>query len=217
MFENISEALLEVNEEEVLQKAQEYGIDAASADEFRKPGTNYELIEEVMADYQESFVFYSSLGGLTSGIGGFASAVAFTGADLMSFTLQLYHLTQRFAILNGFDREDMLHREEMMEIYFKALGINITAQSALKAKLVRASMVAGSDKASGDLVLKLIMRVATVFGKSISTRKAGQLIPVVGGVIGLMVNRSIAETTANIIRESYKEAYKQTWLEGTAE
>ena len=206
--------MIDIAPEEVFEKAHEYDIEVSSVEDFREMSPHYERIEQLMDDYRLSHARWSALGGLTAGIGGFTTAVTFAGIDTISLSIQLYRLSERFAILNGFDGNEPLQKDKMLNIYFEALGINAVVQASLKRQLLRASTMAGSKEASENVILNGITRVGRLFGQNISSAKAGRLVPLVGGVAGAAVNYSFARKTSASMKRAYKQAYFDTWHGG---
>ncbi|SMO73593.1 EcsC family protein [Gracilimonas mengyeensis] len=207
--------MLFVNPEDVINHARsEHHLEVHKVEDFRNMNNQYHLIEQVVEDYQESYITESSLSGLTAGIGGVATSAALSGMDLISFSIRLYRLAQQCAILNGFEGEDPAEKEQMLDIYFEALGLNAVAQATLKPHFLKASAVAGTKQASQSLLLKLIVQTAKLLGKNISSRSAGRLIPVVGGLIGASLNHSFARKTSSSLKQAYKNEYFKRWYGG---
>lgn len=211
MLSNIKDSILYVNRDEILEKANEHELNVQSIADFRKFPHQYERIEDIMEEYRASFARTSALGGLTTGIGGFATAVTFAGIDTVSLSLQLYRLSQRYAILNGFDGSRPLHRDKMLNIYFEALSLNAVAQATMKHQFLKANAAAGARSSADNLVLRLIIRIGRIFGKNISSKRAGRLVPVVGGLVGAGVNYSFARKTSKAMQRAYKRAYFENW------
>ncbi len=211
MLTEIKQSIIDVKPEEVIERAQDHGLDVQSVEDFRKQAPHYGRIEEVMDDYRSSFANMSILGGLTTGIGGFVTSVTFAGIDTVSLSIQLYRLSQRFAILNGFDGSDPLQKDKMMNIYFEVLGLNAVTQATLKHQLLKASAVAGSRHAGESFVLRIITKIGKAFGAKMSSKNAGRLVPVFGGVVGATVNYSFARRTSEAMKKAYKREYFNTW------
>jgi|GEM_PF-2045350 hypothetical protein len=211
MLNEIKNSIINIDPNDVIVKAREHDMDIQSIDDFRNQAPHYERIEEIMDDYRSSFANSSILGGLTTGIGGFMTAVTFACVDTASTGLQLYWLSQRFAILNGFDGNDPLHHDKIMNIYFEALGLNAVAQAMLKSQILKAGAVAGTRQASDSLLLRLITNMGKLVGKQISSKNAGRLVPIVGGIAGASLNYSFARKTSQKMKEAYKRAYFNTW------
>lgn len=211
MLHKIKDSILHVDPENILKYAQERNLEVESIEDFRNQTSNYGLIEDIMDDYRLSHARWSAVGGLTTGIGGFTTAITFAGIDTVSLSIQLYRLSERFAILNGFHSEGPLQKDKILTIYFEALGINAVAQATLKHQLLKASALAGSKEVSENFLLNLIIRIARIFGQNISSKKAGRFVPLVGGLAGASVNYSFARKTSETMKEAYKKAYFNTW------
>lgn len=121
-------SLLYVDPEEVINYARQKNMDVQSVEDFRNPTYDYNLIEEIMDEYRLSHARWSAMGGLTTGIGGLTTSITFAGIDTVSLSVQLYRLSERFAILNGFDATDPFQKDKILNIYFGALGINAVTQ-----------------------------------------------------------------------------------------
>lgn len=217
MLSHIKDSILNVNREKVLEKAREYDLDVQSVSDFRTYAHSYDRIDELMEMYRSSFSHRSAIGGLTTGIGGFATSVTFAGIDTISLSVQLYRLSQRFAILNGFDGNRPLHRDKMLNIYFEALSLNAVTQATLKHQFIKANAAATGRNASDNLILRLIVRIGNIFGKNLSSKKAGRFVPVVGGLVGAGVNYSFAQKTSEAMKKAYKRAYYETWTWNSTE
>ncbi|WP_372638616.1 EcsC family protein [Fodinibius sp.] len=211
MLINLKDSLIDINPQDVLQEARDRGMEIETVEDFRDQADNYDRIEELMEGYRLSHARWSSVGGLTTGIGGFSTAVTFATLDTASLAIQLYRLAQQFAVLNGFDGRDPLQKDTMMNIYFEALAINGVAQATLKYQLLRASTVAGSREVADNFILKVIAKIGKVFGKRISSKQAGRLVPVIGGLVGASANYTFARKTSKSMKDAYKRAYFETW------
>lgn len=211
MLQPLKNKFITISREDVFNDARKHDIDVQSVDDFRKFGPDYEPIEEMMEEYRSSFVSSSTLSGVTTGIGGFFTAVTFATVDTISLSIQLYRLSQRFAILTGFDDSDLLHKDKMLNIYFETLGLNAVLQAALKHQFLKARVDADSWNASNNMMLQVIIHTGRLLGKRLSSRQAGRLVPVLGGVVGATVNYSLARKVSQKMKEAYKEAYYDTW------
>lgn len=211
MLRTLKDLLIDVDPDDVFQKARDRGMKIETVEDFRDLPNDYNLIEDIMEEYRLNHARWSSIGGLTTGIGGFSTAITFATLDTASLAIQLYRLAQKFAILNGFDGRDPLHEDKIMNIYFEALGINGVVQATLKHQLLKASAVAGSRELSDNFVLRVIAKVGKVFGKRISSKRSGRFVPVIGGFVGASVNYSFARKTSNAMKKAYKRAYFETW------
>jgi hypothetical protein len=136
----------------------------------------------MIGDYRSSFARFNAVSGLTTGIGGLTTSIAFTGLDIVSTALQLYRLSQRFAVLNGCDSSKPLPKSKMLNIYFGALGMNAITKATLKKQLFRAGTAASSGNTS--VMLKLMNRIGSTLGKRLSPKEARRAVPVIGGLVG---------------------------------
>ena len=211
MLQNIKDKFINIYPEDVIQDARDEDLDVTSIEDFRNMAPHYDRIESMMDNYRSSFANTSILGGLTSGIGGLMTAITFATVDTISLSLQLYRLSQRFAILNGFDGSDPLQQDKMLNIYFESLSLNAVTQAALKHELLKASAVAGTRHASDSMVLRAIVNIGKVMGKKVSSRRAGRMVPIFGGIVGATVNYSFARKTSHSMKKAYKHAYFETW------
>ena len=211
MLTTLKNKVLNIRQEDVLEDAREHDIEVQSIEDFRTIGPNHEPIQALMEEYRSSFINSSTLSGATTGIGGFFTALTFATVDTVSLSIQLYRLAQRFAILNGFDGNDPLQKEKMLNIYFETLGLNAVIQATLKAQFLKAQEDAESFRGSDNMMLDLIIRAGSLFGKRLSSKEAGRLIPVFGGVVGATVNYSIAKKVSQKMKEAYEKAYDDTW------
>lgn len=211
MIQAIKDTVINIYPEDVIQDARDQDLDVTSIEDFRQMAPHYDRIESMMDSYRSSFANTSILGGLTTGVGGLMTSITFATVDTISLSLQLYRLSQRFAILNGFDGSKPLHQDKMVNIYFESLSLNGITQATLKHQLLKASAVAGTRHASDSLVLRTIMNVGKAMGKDITSQRAGRLVPVFGGVVGATVNYSFAVKTSRAMKKAYKRAYFDTW------
>lgn len=210
MLSTVKNKIIKIDPENVFEDARKRDLDVESVEDFRNQAPHYERIEALMDDYRSSFKNSSILSGLTTGIGGFSTSVTFASLDTISLSIQLYRLSQRFAILNGFDGEDPLQQDQMLNIYFETLGLNAVTQATLKHQMLKAHSAAGSASLN-SLVLRTIINVGKLLGKNVSSKKAGRLIPIFGGVVGATVNYSFANATSKRMKKAYRRAYFDTW------
>lgn len=211
MLQELKNKVIHIPQEDVLNDAREHDIDVQSIEDFRAMGPDYGPIEEMMEEYRSSFVSSSTLSGVTTGIGGFFTALTFATVDTITLSIQLYRLAQRFAILNGFDGNNPLQKEKMLNIYFETLGLNAILQAALKHQFLKAQADAENWNASNNMMLQVIIRTGRLLGKRLSSRQAGRLVPVLGGIVGATVNYSFARKVSEKMKEAYKQAYYDTW------
>lgn len=211
MLTAIKNKIVHIKPEDVLSDAREEDLDVSSIEDFRDLGPDHEAIERMMEEYRSSFIKSSTVSGLTTGVGGFFTAMTFATVDTVTLSIQLYRLSQRFAILNGFDGTDSLQKDKMINIYFETLGLNAVVQAALKHQFLKAQVDAESWRGSDNMLLQLIIYTGKLLGKRLSSKQAGRLVPVFGGVVGATVNYSFAKKVSQKMKEAYKEAHYKTW------
>lgn len=198
-----------VNPDDILEQAREEGLNVKKIKDFRKQGYHYKLIEEMMDDYLSSFARFSAASGLTAGIGGFTTSLAFAGLDTFTTAVRLYRLSQRFAVLNGFDGRKPFQKSKILNIYLETLGVDAVTKAALKQQLFGGGRNIGSEGAS--ILFKLIVKAGGFLGKHISQKDAARTIPVVGGLVGAGVNYTLARKAGKKMKKAYKHAYYDTW------
>ena len=211
VLRRVKEVGLDIHPEGVLCDARSAGLEVVKLEDFRDQAHNYWRIEDLMNHYAGLAARYSAISGATAGIGGPATAITLGGVDIANMAAQLYRLSQRLAILNGFDPENPLQREKTQEIYLYALGFDSAAQAAIKQQLLRAGNIAGKRGAYNNPVLKLIVLVAEKLGGSITSKQAAKYIPLVGGVAGAGINYTFARTASRKMLGLFKDEYFRTW------
>jgi hypothetical protein len=206
--------LTDINPQDVLFYARQQGMMVETLEDFRDQSANYEMIEDIMKDYQLSHAQWSSLGGLTTGMGGVSTSIALASLDAASLAIQLYRLAHQFAVLNGFNAKDPVQKDQILTIYFDALGIDGAARARLKDQFLKARAVAGSRQVSDNFMLKLIIKVGKLLAERLSTRGAGRMVPILGGVVGASVNYTFAKKTSKTMKQAFRRVYFDTWVEG---
>lgn len=214
VLQKVKKVVLDINPEGVFRDARSAGLEVFTTEDFRNQAHNYWRIEDVMNQYAGLAARYSAISGATAGIGGLPTAITLGGVDIANMAAQLYRLSQRLAILNGFDPENPLQREKTQEIYLYALGFDGAAQAAIKQQLLRAASIAGKSGAKSNPVLKLIILAAEKLGAQYTSKQAAQLIPFVGGVVGAGVNYTFARVASKKMLEAFKGEYFRTWQAG---
>jgi hypothetical protein len=203
--------IIKIEPEKVFNQAHQEGLYVHSIEAFREQKSHYERIEHVMESYRSTFVNVSAIKGLTSGIGGFTTSFTLGGLDMLTTLIQLYRLSERFAILNGFDENDPVQKDQMLQIYLMSLGFDGDILNNLKEQFVNVSAVAGTRYISKRLAVKLLVRAARKSGKRWIFDNAEKLIPVAGGLIGAAGNYSFANRASEKMKTGYKKAYFETW------
>ncbi|MEX0723302.1 MAG: EcsC family protein [Gracilimonas sp.] len=211
LLKQIKEIVVDINPDGVFRDARGAGLEVLEIEDFRKQTHNYWRIEDLMHQYAGSAARYSAISGATAGIGGPVTAVTLGGVDIANMAAQLYRLSQRLAILNGFDPENPLQREKTHELYLYALGFDAAAQAAIKQQMTRAAGIAGKRGAYSNPVLKLIVIIAEKLGAQITSKQAAKFIPIVGGAAGATVNYTFARSAGNKMLDAFKKEYFRTW------
>jgi hypothetical protein len=203
--------IIKINPEKVFNQAQQKGLYVQSVEDFRELKPHYNKIEATMEKYRSTFINFSTIRGLASGIGGFTTSLALGSLDVLLTGTQLYRLSQRFAILNGFDETDPIHKDQILQIYLVSLGFDASIRNDLKKRLLNASAVAGTKYISERLLIKLLIRAARKSGKQWLLDNTEKLIPVAGGLIGAAGNYSFASRASEKMKTAYKKAYFKMW------
>lgn len=214
VIERIKEIVLNIDPQSVLQDSRSAGLNVYTIEDFRDQAHNYWRIEDIMKQYAGLAARYSSISGATTGFGGPATAFTLGGVDIVNMAAQLYRLSQRLAILNGFDLENPLQKERTLEIYLYALGVDAAAQATIKSQLLKAANIAGKRGAYSNPMLKLIVSVAQKLGTKVTSLQAAKYLPIVGSVAGAGVNYAFAKVAAKKMVESFKQEYFRTWQAG---
>ncbi|MDD2468721.1 MAG: hypothetical protein PHI97_32505 [Desulfobulbus sp.] len=139
IFSKIKEIILDINPEDIFNDAREYGLTVSTLKDLADQPHNYAFIEKLMGKYSTLAASYCASSGATSGIGGIATLIALGGVDIANMAAQLYRLNQKMAVLNGFDLENTVHKEQAHLIYLKALGFDAAAQAAIRSQLAKAA------------------------------------------------------------------------------
>lgn len=209
-LEEIKTKYIDIDPEDVLEYAREKGLDVFTINDFKKKEHEYEAIEILMQEYVDSSSTSNALSGISTGIGGAATAIALGSLDLISVSVMLYRLSQQLAILNGIDIDEALHREKAQDIYFTTLGFNATTQALLRKKLLRATNVAGTKAASKNALLKFVVISARTLGTRLSYKNAGRMIPFIGGATGAWINYTYTQTAGNQMMNAFREEYSKS-------
>lgn len=199
-----------IDPETVIADARDKGLKVSTVEDFRTQADNYSHIEDLMDEYINSYARYSALGGVTTGIGGITTSITLSGIELANTATQLYRLSQRFAVVNGFNPQHSFHRDTVYSIYLNTLGFKAATQAALKYILFQAGS-SNNRSINKRLFSSFITRIARKVGTQISSRNASKLIPVIGGAVGAYTSYSYAYDTGNSMREAFKKQYYSDW------
>ncbi len=206
LLNKISE-VVSVDPNDIVKDAKSKGLPVSKIEDFTTEVIvkNYRRIEDISHSYGNYAARNSAVTGLASGLGGVATMVTIGGVDILNMAAQLYRLNQRVAYLNGFDPNNPHDAELAKEIYLYSLGFDKAAVASIQAMMNKAAQIAGKRGATSNPVLKLIMIVAKFLGKELTTKKAAQFIPIVGGIFGGGINFTFAKYASSEIQKRYKE------------
>lgn len=208
-FNEIKARFIDVDPEEVLAKARIKGLNVFEIQDFRNKKNDYGQIESLMREYVDSSSSSNALTGISTGLGGFTTAVTLGSLDLASVSLMLYRLSQQLAILNGLDLNEALNKNKAQKIYFTTLGFNAATQSLLRKKLLRATSMASTKSASKNILLKFIVITSKMLGRKLSYKSAGRMIPIIGGAAGAWINYTYTREAGYQMIKAYKKDYFQ--------
>lgn len=206
-FNEIKARFMDVDPEEVLAKARKKGLNVFAIRDFRDKKNDYGQIEDLMREYVDSSSSSNALTGISTGLGGFTTAVTLGSLDLASVSLILYRLSQQLAILNGLDLNEAMNKKKAQEIYFTTLGFNAATQSLLRKKLLRATSMASTKSASKNMLLKFIVITSKMLGMKLSYKSAGRMIPIIGGAAGAWINYTYTREAGDQMIKAYKKDY----------
>ncbi len=206
-LEEIKTKYIDINPEDVLKYARKKGLNVFTINDFKNRENDYVTIEDLMQEYVDSSSTSNALSGISTGIGGYATAITLGSLDLISVSVMLYRLSQQLAILNGLDIQEALDREKTQDIYFTTLGFNATTQGVLRKKLLEATSVAGTKAASNNALLKFIVISARTLGTRLSYKNAGRMIPFIGGATGAWINYTYTQSAGNQMMNAFREEY----------
>lgn len=208
-LEEVKAKYIDIDPEDVLEFARNRGLNVFAVNDFKKEEHNYELIENLMQEYVDSSSTSNALYGISTGIGGYATAITLGSLDLISVSVMLYRLSQQLAILNGMDISEALHKEKAQDIYFTTLGFNATTQALLRKKLLKATSMAGTKAASKNALLKFVVISARTLGMKLSYKNAGRMIPFLGGAAGAWINYTYTQSAGKQMMDAFRNEYFQ--------
>lgn len=210
ILEDIKTEYIDIDPEDVLKTARKKGLNVFAVDDFKNRENSYESIENLMQEYVDSSSTSNALTGISTGWGGYATAITLGSLDLISVSVMLYRLSQQLAVLNGMDIQESLDREKAQDIYFTTLGFNATTQTLLRKKLLKATSVAGTKAASNNALLKFLVISARMLGTNLSYKSAGRLIPLIGSATGAWLNYTYTQTAGEQMMNAFREEYFQS-------
>lgn len=210
----LKEILIDIKPDDVIRDARSAGLEVRTVEDFRVQAKYYWRIEDVMKQYSGIASRNSAISGATAGSGGLVTAVTLGGVDIVNMAAQLYRLSQRLAVLNGFDLTNSLQKDKALEIYLYGLGFDAAAQFAIRQQLKNAAAIAGKRGAYSNYILRLIVLIAGKLGAKITSKQAAKFIPVVGLVAGAGINYAFAGNAAMKMRVSFRDEYFRRWQVG---
>lgn len=212
IYSKIKEVVLDVNPQDVINDAREYGLNVNSIKDLIEQPHNYVFIEKLMEKYATLAASYCAASGATSGIGGVITTVTLLSVDVANMAAQLYRLNQKMAILNGFDIKNTIHQEKAHMIYLKALGFDATAQAAIRTQVAKVAAENLSKRGpASNVTIRLIMEVAKLLGVRLTKIQAAKFIPILGGALGGGLNYFFARNSAKDMIREYKSDYFDRW------
>jgi len=207
----LRDLVLEVNPEEIIIDAQAAGLAVSSVEDFRSLEGKYFLIEKLSKEYSRRASRWSAASGVSAGVGGPVTAITLGLGDLANVAAQLFRLSQKLAILHGFDPANSLQRERTQEIYYLALGLDAATVALVKKMAFEAAKRAGKPYATRSIMIRIIIVIAKAIGAKISTRQALKFVPIVGGAIGGGINYAFARVASRKMLSTFKDDYFDRW------
>lgn len=211
-LEKIKEVIIDVDPNEILKDAHEYGLKVTCIEDFRNQADNYVFTEKLASKYGAVAARYCGLSGAGAGIGGLATALTLASVDISNMAAQLYRLNQKVAILHGFDPNNEIHREKVLTVYLTALGIDAASSTAIRSAVLKAA--AENTTKSGpaqSIAIKIIMLAAKSLGVTITKSTAAKAVPFIGAALGGGLNYWFAKNASEKILLAYKSDYFDRW------
>ncbi len=205
----------DIDPERVFEDARNKGLNVSKVEDFRDQADSYGTIEDLMNEYVKHYARYNAIGGATSGIGGITTSITLSSLELANTATHLYRLSQRFAVLNGFDPRYPFHQDKVYNIYLSTLGFKTATQTALKLILIRVGRSNDNNLITSRLFSSVITRIARKVGSNISSRNISKLIPLLGGAVGAYTSYNYAYDTGNSMRDAFKKQYYLDWHDTT--
>lgn len=123
-IQKIKSIIINIDPQDVLKDAKEYGLEVQTLEDFENKADNYVFIEKLANKYGDVAARYCAISGASSGIGGIATTVTLASVDISNMAAQLYRLNQKIAVLHGFNPDNEIHQEKVATIYLMALGVD---------------------------------------------------------------------------------------------
>lgn len=207
-LETIKKVVLDIDPNDVLKDAKEYGLKVNCIADFRNQADRYVFTEKLAGKYADVAASYCAAAGATSGVGGFTTAIPLMAADLANMAAQIYRLNQKVAVLHGFDPNNEIHQNKVLGIYLVALGIDAASSALIRQAVTRAAQenVTKSGVATSASI-RVVMLAAKSLGIQVPKATAAKMIPFLGAAIGGGFNYLFAQAAARKILLEYKSDY----------
>lgn len=211
-LEKIKEVIIDVDPNEILKDAHEYGLNVTCIEDFRKQADNYIFMEKLASKYGDVAARYCALSGAGSGIMGLGTAIALAGVNISNMAAQLYRLNQKVAILHGFDPSNEIHQEKVATVYLAALGIDAVSSAAIRAAVLKAATENTAKKGPAQsAAIKIVMLAAKSLGVTLKKSTAAKAVPLIGAALGGGLNYWFAKKASEKIFLAYKSDYFDRW------
>lgn len=212
MVKKIKEVIIDIDPQDVLKDAQEYGLQVQTLEDLARQPHDYVFIEKLAGKYGDVAARYCALSGASTGIGGIATTVALAGVDISNMAAQLYRLNQKVAVLHGFDHNNEIHQEKVASIYLMALGVDAASSAAIRSAVFKAAAENTAKRGpASSFAIQIIMAAAKSLGIAMGKSTAAKVVPFVGAVLGGGVNYWFAQKAAEKIVLAYKSDYFDRW------
>lgn len=211
-FTKIKEVILDIDPEDILKDARDYGLNVRNIEDFSNQPHNHVFIEKLMNKYATLTASYCAASGATSGFGGIFTTAALAGVDIANMAAQLYRLNQKLAVLSGFNPKNTIQQEKAQMIYLKALGFDAAARAAISTQVVKATAENAAKKGpSANVAIRLIMEAAKLLGFKLSKNQAVKIVPIAGAILGGGLDYIFAKNAAESMISEYKSDYFDRW------
>lgn len=96
-IQKIKSIIINIDPQDVLKDAKEYGLEVQTLEDFENKADNYVFIEKLANKYGDVAARYCAISGASSGIGGIATTVTLASVDISNMAAQLYRLNQKIS------------------------------------------------------------------------------------------------------------------------
>jgi hypothetical protein len=204
----VRELILDVDPTLILKDLANHGLQVESIEQIAEKPKGYPIIANLSQKYATTAALYCAVSGATSGVGGIATTVTLAGVDVLHMAAQLYRLSQRLAVLHGFDPTNISHQERSLLVYLEALGIDTAANGAIRTLVTAAAKESvGKKGPAKTAAIRLIMTAVKVLGASITKASAAKMVPFVGAAPGGGINYWFAKRAGKRMMLDFKSDY----------